>query len=35
VGVRDEAHDFQLYLFTRSTHAPISDSPPVITSPRI
>jgi hypothetical protein len=35
VGSRDEAHDFQLYLFTRPTHAPISDSPPVITSLRI
>ena len=35
VGIRDQAHGFQLYLFTRPTHAFISDSPPVTTSLRI
>jgi hypothetical protein len=35
VGVRDEAHDFQLCLFTRPTHALISDRPPATTSLRI
>jgi hypothetical protein len=34
-GIRQDAHDFQLYLFTRPTHALISDSPPVTTSLRI
>lgn len=35
VGIREEGHDFQLYLFTGPTHATISDSPPAITSLRI
>jgi hypothetical protein len=35
VGTREEAHDFQLYLFSGPTHAIISDSPPVTTSLRI
>jgi hypothetical protein len=34
-GIRQDAHDFQLYLFSRPTHALISDSPPVKTSLRI
>jgi hypothetical protein len=34
-GIREEAHNIQLYLFTGATHAIISDSPPVTTSLRI
>jgi len=34
-GTREEAHDFQPYLFSRPTHALISDSPPVTASLRI
>jgi hypothetical protein len=34
-GIREEAHDFQLYLFSHPTRALISDSPPVTTSLRI
>jgi len=34
-GVRQDAHDFEPYLFSPPTHAIISDSPPVTTSLRI
>jgi len=33
--IRDEAHDFQLYVFSAPANALISDSPPVTTSLRI
>lgn len=35
VGNRDEAHEFQFYLFSHPTRTLISDSPPVPTSLRI
>ena len=34
-GIRDEAHDFDPYLFSGPANALISDSPPVTTSLRI
>ena len=34
-GIRQDAHDFRLSLFSGPTHALISDSPPVTTSLRI